>query len=41
MQAAAVIAGHGSWLAKRDVSPNWYRFVIAETELALSSTVPW
>jgi len=35
MQAAAIFAGHGKWLAKNDVSPNWYRYVIADSEMAL------
>ena len=35
MQAAAIFAGHGKWLAKNDVSPNWYRYLIADSEMAL------
>lgn len=35
MQAAAIKAGHGPWLAERDVSPNWYNYLVAESEMAL------
>lgn len=35
MQGAAILAGHGKWLAKNDVSPNWYRYLIADSEMAL------